>query len=539
MSSLQRIKRIFDTRWERRVSERLYHSFPDPEEKPKISYSSSSRKSKIKKKAYSFIDDTEKKHDDNTTSVNFYSNPSSNKNQFGNHEEFTDISKLSNGLSVASQDMHGLMSSFAFAVGSGSSSENPSIECGASQMLELTAWNGTKSRTHEDIISEMEKMGGMVQCISGRESILYCVDVLKVNLDPAMELLSDIILNSEITNDIIEENKLVMQYQWNELSADIISRDVLTMAAYNNSPLGQHHYFPIDSNTGANMDHLCKDVIDKFRLNNFYAENCFLCGAGVNHDDFVNLADKHFKSLKSSSMLGINTNSNKVNKNVYKGGLLMSQRELREPFVKVAVGFEVGGWHTHEMVAACVLQQLLGGGSSFSAGGPGKGMYTRLYLELLNRHYWVEGVESFVLLFNEVGLFGIDGACKAADVPKLLHVIIDQFVKLAYINVTDEELDRAKNMLKSLMLMQLESRLVVCEDITRQIMTLGSRETSKSLVQQINSVSKEDLRKVAHKMIQYDPSIAVVGHDVSHVAQYEKIRDYIKDYAKVVEQHAE
>ena len=103
-------------------------------------------------------------------------------------------------------------------------------------------------------------------------------------------------------------------------------------------------------------------------------------------------------------------------------------------------------------------------------------------------------------------------------------------------NVTDEELDRAKNMLKSLMLMQLESRLVVCEDITRQIMTYGSRETPESLIAKINSVSQEDLRNVAHKMIQFDPSIAVVGYDVSHVAQYDKIKDYIKAYAKSVEQ---
>lgn len=32
-----------------------------------------------------------------------------------------------------------------------------------------------------------------------------------------------------------------------------------------------------------------------------------------------------------------------------------------------------------DIVPVCVMQMLLGGGSSFSAGGPGKGMYSRLY----------------------------------------------------------------------------------------------------------------------------------------------------------------
>lgn len=41
-----------------------------------------------------------------------------------------------------------------------------------------------------------------------------------------------------------------------------------------------------------------------------------------------------------------------------------------------------------------VLEIFLGGGSSFSAGGPGKGMYSLLYSQLLNRYHWMEGCRS-------------------------------------------------------------------------------------------------------------------------------------------------
>lgn len=70
----------------------------------------------------------------------------------------------------------------------------------------------------------------------------------------------------------------------------------------------------------------------------------------------------------------------------------------------------MAGWHDKDLVAMCVAQILLGGGDSFSAGGPGKGMYSRLYRELLNRFYWVEGAEAFVNLHNETGVLGIAGA---------------------------------------------------------------------------------------------------------------------------------
>jgi hypothetical protein len=44
----------------------------------------------------------------------------------------------------------------------------------------------------------------------------------------------------------------------------------------------------------------------------------------------------------------------------YTGGMLTLERELKEPFVKLAMGFEVGGWNDPLLVPVCVMQQLLG-----------------------------------------------------------------------------------------------------------------------------------------------------------------------------------
>jgi len=101
------------------------------------------------------------------------------------------------------------------------------------------------------------------------------------------------------------------------------------------------------------------------------------------------------------------------------------------------------------------------------------GMYTRLYTQVLNRHYWAESVEAFTSVHAESALFGIDGACPAESVQELIKVLVEQLSKLAVERVSNEELMRAKNMLKSMMMMQLESRLVLCEDIARQFATYG------------------------------------------------------------------
>lgn len=51
----------------------------------------------------------------------------------------------------------------------------------------------------------------------------------------------------------------------------------------------------------------------------------------------------------------------------------------------VVLGLESCSHNDDDFVAFCVLNMLMGGGGSFSAGGPGKGMYSRLYLNVLNR----------------------------------------------------------------------------------------------------------------------------------------------------------
>ena len=51
----------------------------------------------------------------------------------------------------------------------------------------------------------------------------------------------------------------------------------------------------------------------------------------------------------------------------------------------IVIGLESVGHQHKDFVTHCVLNMMMGGGGSFSAGGPGKGMYTRLYTNVLNR----------------------------------------------------------------------------------------------------------------------------------------------------------
>ena len=501
---------------------RWYTSYPDPNEKPQIStFLSTTKRTIIDKTSKDFVLDEKFKLD-----VLFPGVPLST-GIVAEAPPPTLATRLPNGLTVATQDMHGLMSSFAFVLSVGSSSEVQSgaaINTGATQVLELTAFGATLTRSQQEIAAEMEQLGGMVQCISSREQILFCVDVLRENVERAMEILADAVLSPRLALEDVAQAKEIVLLQQNELPADLLSRDAVTMAAFAGSALGNSHYCP-----PAEAEKMDPARVQGFRAAHFVGENCLVSAAGVEHEPFVKLVGKLFSALPSGKKIAVEAP-------VYKGGIVRDERPLQEPYVKVALAFSIGGWKHDGLVAACVLQQLLGGGSSFSAGGPGKGMYTRLYREMLNQHHWVESAEAFLVIHDEAGLLGIDGACAPEYAKELIREIVYHLARLAVEPVADEELSRAKNMLKSMMLMQLESRLIVCEDIARQFAIYGKRSPPEEICAKIDKVTQEDLRRVAADMLEGAVSVGAAGHDLSHVPEYEEISKFVKHMKDAVSQ---
>merc|ERR1712166_1628112 len=77
--------------------------------------------------------------------------------------------------------------------------------------------------------------------------------------------------------------------------------------------------------------------------------------------------------------------------------------------------------------------------------------------------------------------------------------------------VSDEELSRAKNQLKSQVLISLESRFTMSEDLGRQLLTYGHCLTAQEMCERIDDVSAEHIQQIAAKVLESQPSVAAFG----------------------------
>ncbi|KAL6513669.1 hypothetical protein OROHE_019529 [Orobanche hederae] len=110
------------------------------------------------------------------------------------------------------------------------------------------------------------------------------------------------------------------------------------------------------------------------------APRMVLAASGVDHDRLLEYAGSLLSDLP-------NVLRPPAPKPIYTGGKFRVQGD--PGVTHFALAFELpGGWIKLKDAILSVLQMLMGGGGSFSAGGPGKGMYSRLYPRVLNEHLW-------------------------------------------------------------------------------------------------------------------------------------------------------
>jgi processing peptidase subunit alpha len=378
------------------------------------------------------------------------------------------------------------------------------------------------------------------------------VDLLRPNVPQALHLLQQVLLEPQFLEEELEEAKMALMFQRDQIHfaggdgpnprkpdaatelvdsvipPDMLLSEALQTAAYGaDQPLGQPHVCPPQAMVGMTrtgvMDFWQQHVVGN-------PGGLVVGGAGVCHDELVDLAARSFGHLQQQEQT-----ADKVTE--YRGGEARwqlpgtPQSPIDEyGWIRVCVAFPVeGGWHSPDLVPACVLQTLLGGGSSFSAGGPGKGMYSRLYRQVLNRYGWAESAEAFSAFYQETGLWGISGSVKdARKAGDMVRVLAEHLARLAVDPVSDEELNRARNMLRCNVLTQLESRLVLFEDMARQVLTYGQREDMLTTCAKIDAVTAADVQHMAQKALQHAPTLASTGVDLQHVPRYDEVSRWFR-----------
>ncbi|KAI5820767.1 Metalloenzyme, LuxS/M16 peptidase-like protein [Pyronema omphalodes] len=420
-------------------------------------------------------------------------------------KELDCITTLPNGVRVATEALPGHFSGLGVYVNAGSRYETDRLR-GCSHIIDRLAFKSTSSRSASSMLESLERLGGNMQCASSRESIMYQSAVFNTDVPSMLGILAETVLDPVITQAEVEEQLQTAAYEISEIWAkpELILPELLHSTAFHGNTLGNPLLCPEER-----LQHITADTIKEYRKQFYTPERMVVAFAGVEHEAALKLAEKYFGHLPPSPAPGILSSLLTPKQAAhYTGGLLTmppSTAPTHLPsYFHLHLAFEGLPITDPDVYALAVLQTLLGGGGSFSAGGPGKGMYSRIYTNVLNHHGWIESAVTFNHSYTDSGLFGIAATCHPEAGHALINVLLKEFQNLmsgGYKGLDKEEVERAKNQLRSSLLMNLESRMVELEDLGRQVQVYGRRVSAQEMSEEIQKLKVEDIRRVAERVL--------------------------------------
>lgn len=423
------------------------------------------------------------------------------------------VTTLSSGLRVASSDSASPLTSIGVFVASGSRYETGG-HAGISNFLEHMAFKSTANISDFRLVRDMLKIGANVTCYTSRQHTIYSADCMRTHMPYVVNSLGDVLQNPLYLQD--ELDAAAEKYRAENVEragqTDVSIMEAIHAAAYANNTLGHSLYAPTH-----NLPHFTADALREWTNTYFTAGRMVVAGSGVNHDEFVSAVSASFGGVSEAPK-----DAPVDEKAIYTGGDVRAHNpEAEDGLAHLALAFETASWHDQDLVPMCVLQMMMGGGGSFSAGGPGKGMYSRLYEHVLNKHGWMESAISFNSIFEDTSLFGIYGTVAPEGAAQMVDVLAQAAVNMSG-PVGEVELSRAKKQLKSAVQMQLETRALQLEDTGRQVLIYGRVKSATEIGAEIDAVTAADIQRTAAKMLKTVPSVAALG-DLSHMPRYDDI----------------
>ncbi|XP_010525113.1 PREDICTED: probable mitochondrial-processing peptidase subunit beta, mitochondrial [Tarenaya hassleriana] len=413
----------------------------------------------------------------------------------------TRVTTLPNGLRIATESNLAVKTATVGVwIDAGSRFEADETN-GTAHFLEHMIFKGTERRGVKALEEEIEDIGGHLNAYTSREQTTYYAKVMDKDVNQALDVLADILQNSKFDEQRInrERDVILREMQEVEGQTDEVVLDHLHATAFQYTPLGRTILGPAQ-----NVKSITREDLQNYINTHYTAPRMVIAAAGaVKHDEVVEQVKKLFTKFSADSI----TTSQLVAKepaNFTGSEVRMIDDDL--PLAQFAVAFEGASWTDPDSVALMVMQTMLGSWNK-SVGG-GKHMGSELAQRVAINEV-AESIMAFNTNYKDTGLFGVYAVAKPDCLDDLAYAIMYEVTKLAY-RVSEADVTRARNQLKSSLLLHLDGTSPVAEDIGRQLLTYGRRIPTPELFARIDAVDASTVKRVANRFI-YDRDIAISG----------------------------
>ncbi|HEY9724472.1 MAG TPA: pitrilysin family protein, partial [Oscillatoriaceae cyanobacterium] len=342
---------------------------------------------------------------------------------------------LSNGVRVLIEELpHVHSAAIGFWVDTGSIDESPELN-GACHLIEHMLFKGTSRRNALEIARSLEVTGGSINAFTDKENTCFHARVLAQDVPLAIDVLADMLLNSLFDPGELKREKEVVieEIKMYDDTPDDLVHELLAGAMWEGHPLGQ-----AITGTKKSVRGLNRERLTEFMARLYTPHNLVVAIAGR--------VDTPRVLEQLENLLG-NFQSPRAPRQApalaHRAATVVRYRDIEQ--VHLALGTPGVCVTDGERFTLALLNSILGGGMS-----------SRLFQEVREKRGLVYSISSYEALFRPGGMFAVTGGMSTKHLPTELSLVNEELEKAKAGDLTDEELELAKQQLRGGLLLSLE-----------------------------------------------------------------------------------
>ena len=401
---------------------------------------------------------------------------------------------LQNNLRVITTPMSGVKSvTVLVIVGVGSRYESKENK-GLAHFSEHMFFKGTNIRPSTLAISSIiDGVGAEFNAFTSKEYAGFFIKAASSHLELALDVLSDILLNSKFDQVEIEREKDVILEEM-RMYFDTPMRHVSTI--YESLLFGDHPLGWDIVGTENTISNLMHNDFERYVKQHYIPDNMVV---GVAGDTSTDNALKTVKKYLGSYSGGSSTDYLKYVSTQQHSAVSLFYKDTEQAHFALGVrSYPIG--HPKHYIAA-VLSNVLGGSMS-----------SRLFIELRERRglgYYVRcGLDEYL----DAGTLVVQAGVQKPKIEEAISVTLQELHKIKGHKVSEDELKRAKEYLKGKIILELEdSKEVAALHVLQEVLEKEIK-TPEEIINEIDSVTAEQILAVANELIDEKTlNLAMIG----------------------------
>jgi zinc protease len=413
------------------------------------------------------------------------------------NEQFSDVvqTELENGLRVLLKEDH------SAPIGSiwtwyrvGSRNELPG-RTGISHWVEHMQFKGTPSIEKGQIFRDVSRVGGTLNALTSQDWTAYFETVPIAQLDLALDIESDRMVNSLFDADEVESERTVIL---SERQGAENNPGYSLYEEVNGTAFQAHPYRHMVIGYESDLRQITRDDLYNHYRRYYHPTNAFVVAVGdFDAQDLLARIESRFGKIPGGNVVprgvGVSEPPQPGERRV------LIRKPSGAPYLRMA--FHAPAASSGDLPALLVLEAILSGGQPMGFGGGGAmGRSSRLYRALVASGI-VRAVSSDMNITVDPNLFQIGAkGLPNGDLARVERILYNELARLRDEPVPPEELERAVR--------QLEAQVVYStEGVTNQAYWLGQWEIvdswtrARSFLDEIRSVTAGDVQRVAREYL--------------------------------------